>query len=176
MVFFFFFRKTNAAQNPHLARKVRDEPLGQKQRIVQHVELEARADSVHERVLELRRRHWGVSSGRGRGDSGERQRRRANVDAVFVNLLQWLLPRGRALLLLLVLMPVLLLCRHRDGSRHSWSNAAAARRHGRDGRVQGSVGDGHSIDRRKGRVEKGEEGRRLFSFIFFLFLWLLFSR
>ena len=107
MVFFFFFRKTNAAQNPHLARKVRDEPLGQKQRIVQHVELEARADSVHERVLELRRRHWGVSSGRGRGDSGERQRRRANVDAVFVNLLQWLLPRGRALLLLLVLMPVL---------------------------------------------------------------------
>ena len=144
------------APNPHLAREVRDEPLGQKQRIVQQVELEARADPVHKRVLELRGGCWAVSGGGGRGDGGERQRRRGgNVDAVFVDLLQRLLPRGRALLLLMfVLLHVLLLLRrhHDKGRRSSRANATAACRHGRDGRAEG-VGfatDGHSIDRRKG--------------------------
>ena len=115
------------------------------------MQLEARADPVHERVLELRGGRRAVGGSRGCGGSGERQRRRANVDAVFVDLLQWLLPRGRALLLLLLLlllMPVLLLRRHRDGSRRSWSDAAAACRHGRDGRAERGFGDGHSIDRR----------------------------
>lgn len=109
-----------------------------------------------------------MSSGRGRGRRGERQRRRrANVvfDAVFVDL-QWLLLHRRGALLLLVL----LLRRHRDGSRHGWPNAAAARRHGRDGRLQGSVGDGHSIDRKSQEWRKGKGEKRFYSFFFF---WLL---
>lgn len=120
-----------------------------------------------------------MSSGRGRGRRGERQRRRrANVvfNAVFVDLQWLLLPRGGALLLLLVLlMPVMLLLllllrRHRDGSRHGWPNAAAARRHGRDGRLQGSVGDGHSIDRKSQEWREGKGEERFSSFSFF---WLL---
>lgn len=117
-----------------------------------------------------------MSSGRGRGLRGERQRRRrANVvfDAVFVDLQWLLLPRGGALLLLvLLLMPVLLLLlrRHRDGSRHGWPNAAAARRHGRDGRLQGSVGDGHLIDRKSQEWREGKGEKRFYSFFF---SWLL---